>query len=283
MVGGLDWPGAVHVPSPIVQSLLKKGLVKIPPRWSGFASDASQAKIMALLAAWELDRGIYHFADRTKGLVSNSLVFAKLSPAMLQGLASHAIYVDLTDFGSSGEALPRGFFAGIDQPAPGRLDLLFAVDHGTHLETQSMALDGKTIDHGLMKMLVDARKIAQRSSDWPETETAQTEALRHTLVSAVLMTCINQNRLKKSSLQSETQSGLSRVARPAWVDWEVGQGIDEQIRAEIQRHGGGFDAADGQSALVGQWCVPLEKDSVRLQFSASSKVNWRAFLGRRQN
>jgi hypothetical protein len=279
-VGDLNWPGIVHVPSPLMERDLGKKIVQLPLRWSKISPPSTHAQIASSFTAWEIDRGIYRLTPRTKLLVANCNVNAPLLPAMFESMPSHGIYVDLfsssidglESFGDStqwDENLPLGFFASIDQPKPGQLDLVLLMDRHTHLDVHVIALNGKTLDELASNMLAKARRQTTGSRAWAETEVRETASLWHLCISALLMTCINRHRMK---VFTATQEDPFAAVRQPWVVWEVGHGIDNQIDAEMSRH----ESSGRQAMLVGHWCQPLAKEAIRLQFAAGCQLNWDA-------
>ncbi len=294
-VGDLNWPGIVHVPSPLMERELSKNTVNLPLRWSKISSSPTRAQILSSITSWEIDRGIYRLTPRTKLLVDNCNVNAPLLPAMFESMPSHGIYIDLFSSSTSStgcreylsdltpwdENLPLGFFASIDQPNPGQLDLVLLMDRHTHLDVHVIALNGKTIDELAGGMLAKARHQtngtigtigtigSMGSMAWAETEVRETAQLWHLCISALLMTCINRHQMKVLSV---TDDNKLLVDRQPWIIWEVGHGIDSQIDAEMSRH----ESSGRHAMLVGHWCQPLNKEAIRLQFAAGCQLNWDA-------
>jgi len=276
MKGMLDWPGLVHVPSCLLEKDLSKGNLKVPARWSRVFSLAEQAQLMSTLIAWELDRGIYRLTPRTALLVSNCQVNAPLALSMFETLPAQGIYMELkphTEHAHAGavwdDSMPVGFFASIDQSTQGPCQLVLLMDRQNHLDVHSVPLDGRTIDEMAVDMLIKARHQSSGSRVWAETEVRETTALLHTAISALLMTCINRHRM--NPVEAVNTTPFVAVRQP-WMTWEVGHGIDNQIEVEMTRN----ETLGRTPMLVGHWCNPLGKESIRLQFAAGCQLHWDA-------
>lgn len=275
---GLDWPGQVHLPSPILDKVLAKKLIQLPKPWLKSVPQSLHGRLLSSLLAWELDRGIYRMTPISADLVSNCLVHVGLLPAMFEAMPSHALYVDLHQSHGFNDRIPLGFFASVDQSSSGQLDLVLVMDWSARLDVHVIPLQGKSIDEISWSILSDARAHAPASDEVTgdrsalgisESDVRETSHLWHFCVSALLMACINQQRMK---ILPEWVHDPFNASREAWTVWEIGHGIDEQIRSELLRH----ETGGRDPLLIGHWCKSDSKEAVRLQFAAGCQMTWSA-------
>jgi hypothetical protein len=265
-LAGRSWPGSVFVPSSIIREGIACGRLLLPSSWRRL--DRTQSSILfALLAAWQLDRGIYEFRDMARVLVGNTHVRVPLSARDFRGLPSYAIYVALSpnEGSTEGSSLPHGFLAGIDCGTDGVERLAVALDYESRLEVKAFAFSGQTPDEMLGAILAEHRlQDAQQRRDSAARLVMHMDQLLHVVLSAILMACAHHNdaQVVEDGGSAERTPG----SRPRWTRWRIGEGIETTLTQQIGRLRASrvvlepskpspMGAAGDRQIILGEWRV----------------------------
>lgn len=240
-----DWPGSVLMPSFVCADLLRRATFRMPQGWQRH-SLAADACLFSLLCGWQTERAVVEFSELTGALLKDCSVNLTLREQLFSNLPWQAFYLDFESCMGDAEGLPYGVFVGLDQSSKGRMRLLFAADFGERLDLLVVPLSGDPIDDVISRMTAMQRKSEQSAATpMPALSPGSLESLLHLALSATLMTCANQARLQV------VEDGAEMLgARPPWVRWKAGNGIDESVQEKLQR---AQQPDRGSPLLVAEW------------------------------
>jgi hypothetical protein len=245
-----QWPGYVYLPSPLIHTLIERKELTIPASWQRLP-EGQLTRMVAALAGWQIDRGIYYFTPLADAIIANSQVNLPLRPVLFSWLPSHTLYLDLEHLRRDQPRLPLGLFASLNRNEHDIDEFVLVLDHGDRFEVRSFALQGELPDV-LASQLLDRFRQSTRQPKEPSRAAGSRgtsvlvkqesgigplpralldyDTILHLGLSATLLCCVPSQPPRRMH-----DAGDALGPRPPWLRWEVGSGLDQRFGDELAR------------------------------------------------
>lgn len=259
--GGVKgWPGFVYLPAFLLERGISSRVIRVPPEWEGYDLDVL-SRLVATLAAWNLDRHVYQFTDMAAKIVRNSSVQINLKSHPFAMLPGFAAYIDLANVRETSDSLPYGFFISVNTRENGVPELVLILDFKNRLDIRAIKLDGSIPDDIFKGMLQEWRAS---SSNLPlPADVLEFDANFHILLSSVLMTCINQAQMKITEVFVPDGSNLNQVVHI----YEIGAKIVDDL---FQQQNVNPARVDDEMIVMGEWRTVQGKKIIELKCAFSA-------------
>lgn len=256
-IGGVvtDWPEWCYFPAAIVVRVIE-GILERPL----IPQDGKSVAVVAGLAAWRINKGIYRFAPRLyEELVA--MPVTSLPGIVLQNMPKYCCYIE-----TPADKKFQGFFAFLDFfPDDGNqmLRLIFDRD-GTleNLEHNLIYLAG-TLEDGIQARLDAYKEIAQRDgfAANDSTDPAEESKRLSAYISLLLYLCSHDADCALQEVQNKRKSHKLAAEDPSF--WCVGANVAAELEkhsvsSHVRRaHWHGYWVGAGRSKFELRWLHPI--------------------------
>lgn len=270
VLGKMDWPGQVLLPSTVVGKLLSQKRLNVPDRWrTMFQHDLT--RFIALLNAWYVERLLFDFTALAGEIVLNSQVTAPLSPQAFSLMPAHAIYIDFESLDFRDRHLPGGAFVGLNVNETNGLELVLAIDRFESVQVHTFDLDGQSLETIMERLLKAARKSGKSAEEQSHVVTFIDHHV-HTLLSAVLMVCSSHACLE------HVVDGVSREnGQGLWTRWRIGKAFTETLNSAYSN--AIRDSGCRAPVVVAEWVDPGANALANLRCSIRTPADVSAAIG----
>lgn len=304
---GNDWPGHIYLPVDVVKRLVQEKELLLPEAWRGLPQ-LQVARVIATLAAWQLERGIYSFTPLAEAIAATSQVDLPLRPVLFANLPSYAIFLDFEALRGSRPRLPFGAFVSLNRDDRGRDELVTVLDWGPRFEVRTFLLQGDLPDTLVSRLLADFRRTlraAQERAARPGTSGRSTtlhvpsaaasasagalvpaprapqalphqlrdyDSVLHLILACTLFSC------SQALVPQPVRDGAERLGpRPPWRHWEIGRGLEAMLGPDIATaataayKGGGpaGQTSDAGALLYARWAPEHATEPIGLRVVVS--------------
>lgn len=248
MLSRKQWPGSVFLPSWIVKNLLSQGSIVTPMSWGSMASEKA-AKLIALLVAWQGDRGIYEFSVLPSKIIRQSEVDVVLDIKTFSDMPSFALYIDLENVRDplGYDNVPSGFLVGLNMQNE-TFELVMASLDVQNIVVETLPLDGSTLDSYLFN--------TSKGDSGPGKK-----GRLSVMLAALLMVCF-YNKKAELVLDGSADFGIVKV----WSRWRLGEKFSDSIAREYQASK--LRTSSMNPSVVAHW-GPLEGNDHRITLRCS--------------